>query len=40
VGRGHQRVAAVADEVHFAVMGLVLRLSPGPVTALAPAVAR
>jgi adenosylcobinamide kinase/adenosylcobinamide-phosphate guanylyltransferase len=33
-GRAHQRLARVSDEVHFAVMGLVLRLSPGPVTAL------
>lgn len=38
-GRTHQRVAGVAGEVHFAVMGVVLRLSPGPVVALAPAVA-
>lgn len=33
-GRAHQRLARVSDEVHFAVMGLVLRLSPGPVAAL------
>lgn len=39
-GRAHQRVAAVADEVHLAVMGVVLRLSPGPVVALGPAVVR
>jgi adenosylcobinamide kinase / adenosylcobinamide-phosphate guanylyltransferase len=37
-GRAHQQVAAVADEVHFAVMGVVLRLSPSPVMVLAPAV--
>jgi adenosylcobinamide kinase/adenosylcobinamide-phosphate guanylyltransferase len=39
-GRAHQRVAEVADEVHFAVMGVVLRLSPGPVAALGPAASR
>ena len=37
-GRGHQRIAVLADEVHFVVMGVVLRLSPGPVAALTPAV--
>lgn len=31
VGRLHQRLSAVADEVHFAALGTVLRLSPGPV---------
>jgi len=30
-GIAHQRVARVADEVHFAVLGLVLRLRPAPV---------
>lgn len=30
-GTLHRRLAAVADEVHFAAMGLVLRLKPGPV---------
>jgi len=30
-GRAHQRLAAVADEVYFAVLGLMLRLKPGPV---------
>lgn len=30
-GRLHQRLSAVADEVHFAALGTVLRLSPGPV---------
>jgi adenosylcobinamide kinase/adenosylcobinamide-phosphate guanylyltransferase len=36
-GRAHQTLARAADEVHFAVMGVVLRLHPGPVTALTPA---
>ncbi len=30
-GRAHQRLAAVADEVHFAVLGVLVRLKPGPV---------
>jgi adenosylcobinamide kinase/adenosylcobinamide-phosphate guanylyltransferase len=30
-GVAHQRLAADADEVHLAVMGLVVRLRPGPV---------
>jgi adenosylcobinamide kinase / adenosylcobinamide-phosphate guanylyltransferase len=30
-GRAHQRVAAVADELYFAAMGVVLRLRPGPI---------
>jgi adenosylcobinamide kinase/adenosylcobinamide-phosphate guanylyltransferase len=30
-GRAHQRIAARADEIHFAVMGCILRLRPGPV---------
>ena len=30
-GRMHQAVAAAADEVHVAMMGVVLRLRPGPV---------
>lgn len=29
-GRLHQRLSRVADEVHFAAMGTVLRLRPGP----------
>ncbi len=35
-GRTHQRVAAEADEVYFATMGLVLRLSPGPLASFPP----
>ncbi len=30
-GLAHQRLAAAADEVYFAVLGIVLRLKPGPV---------
>jgi adenosylcobinamide kinase/adenosylcobinamide-phosphate guanylyltransferase len=30
-GRAHQRIAARADEVHFAVLGCLLRLRPPPV---------
>jgi adenosylcobinamide kinase/adenosylcobinamide-phosphate guanylyltransferase len=30
-GLAHQRLAAIADEVYVAVMGLVLRVAPGPV---------
>ncbi len=30
-GSAHQRLAAVADEVYFGVLGLMLRLKPGPV---------
>ena len=30
-GRVHQRLAAEADEVYFAAMGIVLRLVPAPV---------
>jgi adenosylcobinamide kinase/adenosylcobinamide-phosphate guanylyltransferase len=32
-GRTHQRLAAEADEVYLAAMGLVLRLVPDPVKA-------
>jgi adenosylcobinamide kinase / adenosylcobinamide-phosphate guanylyltransferase len=35
-GRAHQRLARAADEVHLAVLGVVLRIHPGPVTALVP----
>ena len=35
-GRTHQRLAAEADEVYFAAMGLVLRLVPEPVKAFRP----
>jgi adenosylcobinamide kinase/adenosylcobinamide-phosphate guanylyltransferase len=30
-GQAHQRLAAVADELYLAAMGVVLRLRPGPV---------
>jgi adenosylcobinamide kinase/adenosylcobinamide-phosphate guanylyltransferase len=30
-GQAHQRVAAVADELYLAAMGVVLRLRPAPV---------
>ncbi len=33
-GGAHQRLAAIADEVYLAAMGLVLRLRPGPVEAM------
>jgi adenosylcobinamide kinase / adenosylcobinamide-phosphate guanylyltransferase len=35
-GRAHQALARVADEVHFAAMGMLLRLKPGPVEAHLP----
>jgi adenosylcobinamide kinase/adenosylcobinamide-phosphate guanylyltransferase len=35
-GRAHQRLSRAADEVHLAVLGVVLRIHPGPVTALVP----
>jgi len=30
-GSAHQRIAAVADEIHVAILGTVLRLKPEPV---------
>ena len=30
-GRAHQRLARAADEIHFAVLGTLLRLKPGPI---------
>ena len=36
VGRAHQRIAAVADELNFALMGCILRLRPSPVALEAP----
>jgi adenosylcobinamide kinase/adenosylcobinamide-phosphate guanylyltransferase len=30
-GRAHQRLAAVADELHLAVLGVLVRLKPGPI---------
>jgi adenosylcobinamide kinase/adenosylcobinamide-phosphate guanylyltransferase len=35
-GRMHQQLAAVADEIYFAAMGMLLRLRPAPVVALHP----
>lgn len=35
-GMAHQRIAAAADEVCFAAMGLVLRLKPGSVQVVEP----
>jgi adenosylcobinamide kinase/adenosylcobinamide-phosphate guanylyltransferase len=31
-GRAHQRLAAIADEIHFAALGMMLRLHPAPLT--------
>ena len=35
-GRAHQRLAAPADELYFAVMGQLLRLRPEPLALLPP----
>lgn len=35
-GRAHQRLAGIADEVYFAVLGSVLRIRPAPVVAVQP----
>ncbi|MBY0276453.1 bifunctional adenosylcobinamide kinase/adenosylcobinamide-phosphate guanylyltransferase [Candidatus Binatia bacterium] len=35
-GRAHQQLAAIADEVHVAILGTVLRLRPGPLEVVAP----
>jgi adenosylcobinamide kinase/adenosylcobinamide-phosphate guanylyltransferase len=35
-GRAHQELAAIADEIHVAILGTVLRLRPGPVEMVAP----
>jgi len=35
VGRAHQRLAALADEIHLAILGTILRLRPEPI-AVAP----
>jgi len=34
-GNAHQRLAAIADELYFAAMGVILRLRPDPVQVLA-----
>lgn len=36
-GLAHQRLAALADEVYFGALGLMLRLKPGPVVSAAEA---
>jgi adenosylcobinamide kinase / adenosylcobinamide-phosphate guanylyltransferase len=35
-GRAHQRLVRDADRVHFAALGCVLRLRPGPVSLVQP----
>jgi adenosylcobinamide kinase/adenosylcobinamide-phosphate guanylyltransferase len=35
-GRAHQRLAAMADEIHFAALGVLLRLHPEPLTVTRP----
>jgi adenosylcobinamide kinase/adenosylcobinamide-phosphate guanylyltransferase len=35
-GRAHQQLSAVSDEVHLAVMGLIVQLKPGPVEVRSP----
>jgi adenosylcobinamide kinase / adenosylcobinamide-phosphate guanylyltransferase len=35
-GRAHQQIAAVADEVYLAAMGMLVRLVPEPVRAFRP----
>ncbi len=35
-GVAHQRLAAVADELYLAAMGVMLRLRPGPVEVVTP----
>jgi adenosylcobinamide kinase/adenosylcobinamide-phosphate guanylyltransferase len=35
-GRAHQRLSAVADEVHLAVLGLLVRLKPAPLETRTP----
>jgi len=35
-GRAHQRLATMADEIHFAALGVMLRLHPEPVTVTRP----
>ncbi len=34
VGRAHQRLARIADEIYLAALGVTLRLHPGPVALL------
>ena len=35
-GLAHQRLAGAADEIYAALMGMVLRLAPGPVVSFRP----
>jgi len=35
-GRAHQTLAAAADEIYFAALGVMLRLRPSPVTIETP----
>jgi adenosylcobinamide kinase/adenosylcobinamide-phosphate guanylyltransferase len=35
-GRAHQRLSAASDEVHLAVLGLLVRLKPSPVVTSTP----
>ena len=35
-GRAHQQLSAVADEVHLAVLGLIVRLKPSPIETRSP----
>ena len=35
-GRAHQKLSAVSDEVHLAVLGLVVRLKPAPIETRSP----
>jgi adenosylcobinamide kinase/adenosylcobinamide-phosphate guanylyltransferase len=35
-GRAHQQLAAAADEVHLAVLGLLVRLKPAPIEVRSP----
>ena len=37
-GRAHQRLAAAADEIYFAVLGTMLRLRPGPLALASPTI--
>jgi adenosylcobinamide kinase/adenosylcobinamide-phosphate guanylyltransferase len=35
-GRAHQRLSAIADEIHLAILGTILRLRPEPIAAAPP----
>jgi adenosylcobinamide kinase/adenosylcobinamide-phosphate guanylyltransferase len=36
VGRAHQRLAALCDEIHLAILGTILRLRPEPLAVAPP----